>query len=158
MTEMIDAGVVGGQMAVNKDGKIVDVGYTSELKVKVTSEHIDLFAKVSGDYNPIHVDEEYAKKSRFGRRIAHGMLSAGFISRALVDGLNGEGIYLSQNLKFVNPVFIDDELIVKLQVTNLRRDTKKEILTVSTNIEKSTGELVVKGEAIILIDLIQKSV
>jgi acyl dehydratase len=128
------------------------------LKVKVTSEHIDLFAKVSGDYNPIHVDEEYAKKSRFGRRIAHGMLSAGFISRALVDGLNGEGIYLSQNLKFVNPVFIDDELIVKLQVTNLRRDTKKEILTVSTNIEKSTGELVVKGEAIILIDLIQKSV
>jgi acyl dehydratase len=76
MTEMIDAGVVGGQMAVNKDGRIVDVGYTSELKVKVTSEHIDLFAKVSGDYNPIHVDEEYAKKSRFGRRIAHGMLSA----------------------------------------------------------------------------------
>ncbi|HND86518.1 MAG TPA: MaoC family dehydratase [Pseudobdellovibrionaceae bacterium] len=158
MTELMETEVSGGQVAINKDGKNVEVGYTSELHVTVTSEHIDLFAKVSGDYNPIHVDEEYAKKSRFGRRIAHGMLSAGFISRALVDGLNGEGIYVSQNLKFVNPVFIGDELVVKLLVTNLRRDTKKEILTVSTNIEKSTGELVVKGEAIILIDLIQKSV
>lgn len=138
-------------MLAKKDTSHIGVGYKDEIRVKVTAESIELFAKVSGDHNPIHLDEEYAKTTRFGRRIAHGMLSAGYISRALTEVLGGEGIYLSQTLKFVNPVFVGDELIIKIEVTGIRRD-KKTITNVSTNVVKSSGEAVVKGEAIIMLD------
>lgn len=127
----------------------IDLGFTSSISVKVTEKMIQQFAEMSGDHNPIHMNEEYAKKTRFGKRIAHGMISGALISRALVDCLGGTGIYLGQSLKFVNPVFIDDVIIITLKVTGIRKE--KRIATVETNVTKENGDLVVKGEAVIML-------
>ena len=126
----------------------VDVGFSASFTTHITDEMVHKFADVSGDRNPIHLDDEYAKTSRFGRRIAHGMLVGGLISRALVDGI-GRGIYLAQSLKFVNPVFIDDVVTVTVKITGLRKE--KGIATVETNAYKANGDQVVKGEAMIMV-------
>jgi 3-hydroxybutyryl-CoA dehydratase len=106
------------------------------------------FAELSGDFNPVHVDEAFAKTTRFGRRIAHGMISAALISRALGMELGPGGIYLGQTLKFVTPVYIDDTLTVDLTVTNFREE--KGIGIIETIVTKQTGEVCVKGEATIM--------
>ncbi len=127
----------------------VEVGHTASFTTKVTDQMVRQFADLTGDRNPIHLDEAYAANSRFKRRSAHGMIVGGLISRALVDGIGGGGIYLGQNLKFVNPVFIDDDVTVTIKVTGIRRE--KGIATVETNAIKENGDLVVKGEAVIML-------
>ena len=116
--------------------------------VEVTDEMVRLFAKCSGDENPIHLDEDYAKKTRFGKRIAHGILSGALISRVLAMKLGPGGIYLSQSLKFLQPIYIGDKVIVTCKVMTLREE--KGIASIETLVTKSTGELAVKGEAIIM--------
>ncbi|MNJ92561.1 (R)-specific enoyl-CoA hydratase [compost metagenome] len=128
--------------------KVIDVGFESSITVTVTDKMVRQFAELSGDHNPIHLDEDYAAKTRFKRRIAHGMISGALISRTLVDCIGTGGIYLSQNMKFVNPVFIDDTITITLKITAIRKE--KGIATVETNVVKSTGEMVVKGEAVIM--------
>lgn len=126
----------------------IDVGFTASITVKVTDKMVQQFADLSGDRNPIHLDDEYASKSRFKRRIAHGMIVGALISRALVDGIGLGGIYLGQSLKFVNPVFIDDTITITIKITGLRKE--KGIATVETNAFKENGDVVVKGEAVIM--------
>lgn len=126
----------------------IDVGFTASVTVQVTDKMVQQFAELSGDRNPIHMDEEYASKSRFGRRIAHGMIVGALISRALVDGIGRGGIYLGQSLKFVNPVFIDDKITITIKITGIRKE--KGIATVETNAYKENGDVVVKGEAVIM--------
>lgn len=126
----------------------IDVGYTASITVQVTDKMIHQFAELSGDYNPIHLNDEYASKSRFGRRIAHGMIVGALISRALNDGIGRGGIYLGQTLKFVNPVFIDDMITITIKITGLRKE--KGIATVDTTATKANGEVVVKGDAVIM--------
>ncbi|MGZ3772386.1 MAG: MaoC family dehydratase [Pseudobdellovibrionaceae bacterium] len=126
----------------------IDVGFTASITTQVTDKMVRQFAELSGDHNPIHLDEEYASKSRFKRRIAHGMIVGALISRALIDGIGRGGIYLSQNLKFVNPVFIDDMITVTIKITGIRKE--KGIATVDTTATKANGEIVVKGDAIIM--------
>lgn len=125
------------------------VGDRIVITEKITDQMVRQFAEVSGDKNPMHLDDEYAKTTRFKRRIAHGMLSAALISRALGQELGPGGIYLSQTLKFLNPIFIDDEVSVELTVTALRPE--KGIGTVETIVKKvASGDVVVKGEAMIM--------
>lgn len=126
----------------------IDVGFTKSITVQVTDKMVHQFAELSGDYNPIHMNEEYASKTRFGRRIAHGMISGALISRALVECIGGGGIYLGQSLKFVNPVFIDDMITVTIKITAVRKE--KGIATVETNVTKANGDMVVKGDAVIM--------
>jgi len=126
----------------------VDIGYTRSVTVKVTDKMVRQFADLSGDHNPIHLDDAYAAQTKFKKRIAHGMISGALISRALVECIGTGGIYLSQNMKFVNPVFIDDEITITLTVTAIRKE--KRIATVDTNVVNSAGDMVVKGEAIIM--------
>lgn len=126
----------------------IDVGFTASITVQVTDKMVHQFAELSGDYNPIHLDDEYAKSTRFKRRIAHGMIVGALISRALVDGIGRGGIYLGQSLKFVNPVFIDDFITITIKITGLRKE--KGLATVETNATKANGDLVVKGEAVIM--------
>jgi 3-hydroxybutyryl-CoA dehydratase len=116
----------------------------------VTDELVRAFAEVSGDYNPIHLDEEFAKTTRFGRRIAHGMLSGAFIS-AVLGYEFGERkiIYLSQTLKFTAPVFIGDTVTTTATVANIRDD--KPIVTLETVCTKQDGEVVVKGESAVMV-------
>lgn len=116
----------------------------------VTEELIRAFAEVSGDYNPIHLDEEFAKTTRFGRRIAHGMLSGAFISAVLGYEFEARKIvYLSQTMRFVAPVFIDDTITTTGTVTNIRED--KGIITLETICTNQSGEVTLKGEAAVMI-------
>jgi acyl dehydratase len=127
--------------------KIGDKFSTSK---QITDAVVRAFAELSGDYNPIHLDEEFAAKTRFGKRIAHGMISGALISAVLGYELKDRKIvYLSQTLKFTAPVFIDDTVTATATVTNIRED--KNIVTVETVCANQNGETVVRGEAAIMV-------
>ena len=116
----------------------------------VTDELIRKFADVSGDHNPIHLDDEVAKKTRFGRRIAHGMLSGAFISAVLGYEFSERSIvYLSQTLKFTAPVFIGDTVTATATVKNIRED--KPVVKLETVCTNQNGETLVTGEAVVMI-------
>jgi 3-hydroxybutyryl-CoA dehydratase len=129
------------------DLKIGDSFLTSR---EVTDELIRKFAEVSGDYNPIHLDEEFAKSTRFGKRIAHGMLSGAFISAVLgYEFKERKIVYLSQTMKFTAPVYIGDTVTATATVTNIRED--RGIVTLQTICTNQHGETLVKGEAAVMI-------
>lgn len=129
------------------DLKVGDQFSTSR---EVTDEVIRNFADVSGDFNPIHLDEEFAKTTRFGKRIAHGMLSGAFISAVLGNEFRERKIvYLSQTMKFTAPVFIGDTVTATGTITNIRED--KNIVTLETICTNQNGETLVKGEAAVMI-------
>lgn len=116
----------------------------------VTDELVRKFAEVSGDYNPIHLDDEVAKGTRFGKRIAHGMLSGAFISAVLGYELTERRIvYLSQSLRFTAPVFIGDTVMATGTVTHIRED--KPVVTIETVCTNQDGVTVVTGEAAIML-------
>jgi 3-hydroxybutyryl-CoA dehydratase len=116
----------------------------------VTDELIRQFADLSGDHNPIHLDEEFARRTRFGRRIAHGMLSGAFISAVLGSEFRERKIvYLSQTLRFVSPVFIGDTVTATAIVTKIRED--KPVVTLETVCTNQNGDTLVKGEAAVMI-------
>ena len=133
----------------------VRVGDRAEFEKQVTAEDIDLFARVTGDHNPLHRDRAYAAKTRFGDCIAHGMLSAGFISAALGTKLAPHCcvVYLSQSLRFIRPVKIGDTIKAVAQVKGV--EPEKRILTIETNCYNQDGNAVVKGEAVVLLDPVE---
>jgi len=100
----------------------IGVGFARSTSVKVTDKMVQQFAELSGDHNPIHLDDAYAAKTRFGRRIAHGMIAGALISRALVECIGKGGIYLGQSMKFVNPVFIDDTITISIKILAVRKE------------------------------------
>lgn len=126
------------------------VGDTFSITREVTDEVVRQFAEVSGDYNPIHLDEEFAKNTRFGKRIAHGMLSGAFISAVLGNEFRDMKIvYLSQTMKFTAPVFIGDTVTTTATVTHIREDRR--IVTCETVCTNQNGEMLVTGESKIMI-------
>jgi len=128
----------------------IKIGDTFSKTRVVTDELIRTFAEVSGDFNPIHLDEEFAKTTRFGRRIAHGMLSGAFISAVLGYEFEARKIvYLSQTMRFVAPVFIDDTIATTATVTNIREE--KGIITLETVCTNQNDEITVKGEAKVML-------
>ena len=125
------------------------VGDSAEITKTIEQADIDAFAAVTGDHNPVHVNEEFAKTTRFGRRIAHGMLTASLISSVLANKLPGEGsVYLGQTLKFVAPVFPGDEITARVTVKEIRED--KPILKLETICMNQRDEIVIRGEATVL--------
>jgi len=127
----------------------MQIGQTYESRVTITEEMIERFAQATGDHNPIHLDENYAKGTIFKTRVAHGMLQAGILSGILGTRFPGVGtIYLSQTLKFMKPVFIGDEITFCLKVLELIKEKNRVRLeTVCTN---QRGETVVTGEALVM--------
>lgn len=114
----------------------------------INEEDIVLFAQISGDDNPLHLDEEYASRSFFGRRIVHGSLVASLISAVLGTELPGPGsIYLGQTLKFLAPVHIGDTITVNVETITVRED--KRIVTLHTECINQHGKSVLVGEATI---------
>ena len=104
----------------------LSVDQTYEKEVTITAEMIDRFAQATGDHNPIHLDEAYAKDTIFKTRVAHGMLQAGVLSGILGTEFPGVGtIYLSQTLKFMKPVFIGDRLTFRLSVLELIKEKNR---------------------------------
>jgi 3-hydroxybutyryl-CoA dehydratase len=115
----------------------------------ITDEMIRSFAKLTGDNNPVHLDDEYAAATRFKRRIAHGMIAAGLISAALANDLPGPGtVYLSQTLNFKAPVYPGDAITVTIEVKSLH--ASKPIATLSTTCASQDGVVVLEGEAVVL--------
>ncbi|WP_372589438.1 MaoC family dehydratase [Fervidobacterium pennivorans subsp. shakshaketiis] len=126
------------------------VGKVYEVKRIVTDEMVKLFAEATGDKNPVHLDEEYAKNTIFGGRIAHGILSLGIISSVLGMEFPGAGtIYLMQNAKFKRPVYIGEEVTVKLIVKEIDREKRRVLL--ETYVVKENGENAIEGEALVKI-------
>lgn len=136
---------------IRKDFK---VGEKAEISKEITENDISSMAELTGDFNPIHIDEDFAKKTRFNGRIAHGVLSAGLISAVLGMHLPGPGaIYLGQTLKFLNPVRVGDTLKAEAVVTKWRPE--KNILHLDTICSNQNGDRIVEGEAVLLIEEIR---
>lgn len=126
----------------------LSVGQTAQMSRVVGSADIEAFADVSGDLNPVHLDDAYAKSTPFGERIAHGMLSGAYISAVLGTRLPGPGaIYLSQSLRFRRPVKVGDLVIARATVKEL--DTVRARVTLETICEVD-GKTVVDGEAVVI--------
>lgn len=126
----------------------IEMGMTRHLHKVVTDRDIELFAEVSTDRNPVHLDDDYANDTIFGGRIAHGMLTAGLISAVIGEQLPGHGtVYLGQTLKFLAPVRPGD--LVKAQVTVIDIDHAKRRVTLDCVCEID-GKPVLKGEAKVL--------
>ncbi|MBI3979580.1 MAG: MaoC family dehydratase [Chloroflexi bacterium] len=126
------------------------VGQRASQSRTITETDIVLFAGISGDFNPLHVDAAHARSTRFGGRIAHGMLTASLISPVLGTRLPGPGsIYLGQQLKFLAPVFIGDTVTASVELLSIRND--KPTVTLKTTCHNQRGEKVVGGEAILLV-------
>ena len=95
----------------------IQIGMKVSYSQTITDSDIKTFAGLSGDHNPVHVDEKYAENSRFKRRIAHGLMSAGFFSQLFGTKLPGPGcVYTAQSLKFLRPVYINDTVVATVQV------------------------------------------
>jgi 3-hydroxybutyryl-CoA dehydratase len=126
----------------------LSLGLSAERTHVVTEADIAAFAEVSGDFNPVHMDEAFAATTPFKGRIAHGMLSAAYISALIAAELPGAGsIYLSQSLRFRRPVRIGDEVVVKVTVTEI--DERRARVTLLS--ECLVGETVVlDGEALVM--------
>lgn len=128
----------------------IRVGDSFSIKREVTDELIRGFAELSGDHNPIHLDDDFAKRTQFGRRIAHGMLSGAFISAVLGNEFRSRKIvYLSQTMRFTAPTFIGDTITTTATVTRTR--DAKGIVTLSTECKKQTGEVTLTGESVVMI-------
>jgi 3-hydroxybutyryl-CoA dehydratase len=130
----------------------IQVGDKATFTKTVSQDDIVAFANVTGDDQPLHLDDGFAAKTRFGKRIAHGMLSAGFISAVLGTKLAPKNVvvYLSQQMRFRLPVSIGDTITAEAEVTAI--DPEKRIVTVRTDCLNQNGDAVVKGEATVLLD------
>lgn len=124
------------------------IGDSAETIKKISNEDIVKFSEITGDLNPLHLDTEYAKKSIFKKKIAHGILVSGLISAVIANKLPGVGsIYLSQTLKFIKPVFVNDEIKARVEIIEF---INKNSFRLKTQCFNQKNELVLDGEAIVL--------
>ena len=125
------------------------VGQKVSVKKKITQEDVEKYAKLSGDYNGLHVDEQVASRSMFGRRVCHGMLIGSYISAVLGMNLPGEGsIYLSQDMDYKKPVYFNDEITITVEIEEMIE--KNDIICLRTDVMKQDGTLAVTGKAKIM--------
>jgi 3-hydroxybutyryl-CoA dehydratase len=126
----------------------LQIGDFAEFAKTISESDIYLYAGITGDSNPAHLNEEYAKKTFFKTRIAHGMLTAGFISTIMGTRLPGPGtIYLKQELKFLAPVHIGDTITARAEVVEIIADKNR--VRFKTTCSNQKGTLVLDGEAIV---------
>ena len=132
-------------------GKSIDqikVGDTAEFAKTVTETDIYLYAGITGDFNPAHVNEVYAKSTFFKTRIAHGMLTAGFISAIIANQLPGPGtIYLKQDLSFLAPVHIGDTITGRVEIMELIPEKNR--VRIKTTCSNQDGVMVISGEGLV---------
>lgn len=127
----------------------LEIGASAQRSKMIDDTAIRAFAEASGDFNPVHIDDDYAAGTQFGRRIAHGLLTASLVSAVLANDLPGPGtIYLGQDLKFKAPVYIGDTVTATVELVKYRED--KRIATFRTTAANQDGILVLEGEAVVL--------
>ena len=128
----------------------IEVGLKHSFEVIINDEIVGNFAKISGDFNPLHMDEQYAIKTKFGKRVCHGMLLSSFFSRLVGMYLPGKNaLYFSQNLNFVGPCFIGDQVTIKGEVTDKSESTK--IIKLKNKIKNQNGKSLVEGIAQVIV-------
>ena len=128
----------------------IKIGLEHYFEVSIDEKLEKDFAKISGDFNPLHMDEQYAKETKFGKRVCHGMLLASFFSRLVGMYLPGKNaLYFSQNLNFTGPCIIGDTVIVKGKITGKSEATK--MIKIETTIKNNAGKLLVDGIAQVLV-------
>ena len=136
-------------MSEDRKSRSFAIGESAFFTKTITEADIDAFGNLSGDRNPIHFDEEYSALTRFKQRIAHGLLSTSFISTVIGMQLPGPGaIYLSQEVKFLKPVFIGDAITARAEVTAFNE--QKRVITLKTECVNQDGVAVITGEAKVL--------
>lgn len=127
----------------------VEVGQTAEFTKTVSESDVYGFAGITGDFNPVHVDQVAAESTMFGGRIAHGMLTAAFISTVIGMELPGPGvIYLSQSLRFTAPVRIGDTVTARVEVVEVNREKNR--VRLSTGCVNQKDEVVAEGESLVM--------
>ena len=128
----------------------IEIGLTKEFHINITQSLVDDFAKISGDFSPIHMDDEFAKSTKFGKKIVHGMLLASLLSRMVGMYLPGKyALYSSQTLEFHNPCFIGDEIFVSSVVNDKSESTK--IIKIESKITNKKNDLLLYGEGRIIV-------
>jgi|SRR6266850_3937858 len=128
----------------------IKLGLKKEFKVVITESMLNEFAKLSGDYNPLHMDEQYAQSTSFKKRVCHGLLLASFLSQLVGVHLPGKNaLYLSQSLKFISPCHIGDVITVQGEV--LDKSVATRIITLKTTITNSSGSYLIDGQAKVLV-------
>jgi 3-hydroxybutyryl-CoA dehydratase len=126
----------------------IEIGMTRSLSKVVTDRDIEMFAEVSTDHNPVHLDDDYARDTIFEGRIAHGMLTAGLISAVIGEQLPGHGsVYLGQTLKFMAPVRPGDLVHAEVKVTAIDHGRRRVTMDTQCVVD---GTVVLKGEAVVL--------
>jgi len=138
-------------MSVTDGYKFEDlsIGMTHETHHIIKEEDIQKFAEVSGDFNPLHMDEAYAKTTTFGRRIAHGALTASFISAILGNNLPGPGaVFVGLSMRFRRPVYIGSEVVVKVAVAEMMERGNRVILKATCTVD---GKAAISAEATVMV-------
>ncbi len=126
------------------------VGDRVSIKKAFSYEDVLSFSRLSLDTNPIHIDQRYASQTKFGKQIVHGMLVSSLFSGLLGEQLPGRGtIYLGQTVKFIRPVFLNEEVEASVEVTSIRSD--KPIITLKTICKTNSNGIVLEGEAVVKI-------
>lgn len=129
--------------------RILEIGSRASFTKTITEYDVSAFAGITGDFNPVHVNDEAAKESPFGRRIAHGMLTGSLISTVLGMKMPGEGtVYLEQNLKFTAPVYIGDTCTASVEITEILNE-EKGIYKLDTKVINQNGMMVSDGYAVV---------
>ena len=128
----------------------LNLGQSVERTREMTEALVNRYAELTGDFSPVHVDEVVARTTRFGTRIAHGMLSAGFLSAVIGMELPGPGtIWVAQTLKFKQPVKLGDTVTWRVEVVELFPEKKR--ATLRTVARNQRGEIVIEGEGTIML-------
>ena len=128
----------------------IGIGLKKEFTIKITESMIADFAKISGDYNPLHMDEKYAKSTTFKNRICHGMLLATFFSRLIGMYLPGKhALYFSQSLNFQNPCFVNDTITIKGEVID--KSIATYLITIKTSIYNQERRCLLDGIAKVVV-------
>ncbi len=123
----------------------INLGDVKEFEIQVTDEMVREFARITGDNNPLHLDDDFAKKSIFGKRIVHGMLVASLISKVLGHDFPGAGtVYVSQSVRFRKPVYVNDTVKIRVEVKD--KNSEKNRIFLSTTVLDNEKK-VITGEA-----------
>ena len=128
----------------------IKIGMEKKFTIEITESMIENFANLSGDYNPLHMDEDYAKTTSFKKRVCHGMLLSSFFSKLVGMYLPGQNaLYLAQSLKFPKPCFINEKVTIAGKIISKSESTQ--IITLKTTIVNESGEYLVDGDAKVLL-------
>lgn len=122
------------------------VGQTARRSLTVTADHVQSFAEITGDYNPLHFDEDFAANTKFGRLVVQGGLTSGLLHALVAMDMPGPGtVFLSQNWKFTEPVYIGDTITAEAEVLSVH-DTKP-VSELRVRVRRQDGKTVLEGEA-----------